>query len=308
MTQTLIESVSEVVVPSAARPDRATSAKRWLRRGSFAAAMWFYGLSITFLLVGLWGKAVAADGAAVARATSEVAGAALVSDRVVEWVVASAGAEVAGAPDEVEPALRAVLADPEAHALVSTLVADVVEAALAPPGEVVTFDPSARVAAALPEVRAIASRLGEPEAAAAVEEAAAGLEPIRLDTGPAEAVADGLAATRRVLTIATVAAAAAALALGAAAAGLSFDRRLTVRQLAMRPALTGLALALMGRLGSWALDPASGGAEAGPSFRRGVAAVLGSSLQVPLLVGIGGAVIWFAAARRRRVRIGTDGA
>jgi hypothetical protein len=270
--------------------------------------MWFYGLSVTMLLVGLWGRAVADDTTAVTRATTEIAGAALVSDRVVDWVVSSASGEMAGAPDDVEPALRAVLADPEAHALVSAMVADIVEAALAPAGEAVTFDPAARVAAALPEVRVIATRLGEPGAAAAVEEAAAGLQPIRLDAGPVEAVAGGLATTRRALTIATLAAAAAALALGAAAAALSFDRRVTVRQLALRPALTGLALALMGRLGSWALDPSSGGAEAGPSLRRGAASVLGSSLHVPLLIGLGAAAVWVVVARRRRIRTGVGGA
>jgi hypothetical protein len=69
-----------------------------------------------------------------------------------------------------------------------------------------------------------------------------------------------------------------------------------------------LALTLMGKLGSWALDPASGGADVGPSIRRGAASVLGSNLHVPLIIGIGGVVVWLAVVRRRRVRIDPGGA
>jgi len=277
--------------------------RRTACRLGHAATLWAYGMSITVLLLGLWGRAVASDASVVEDAASEAAGAAVVSDRVVGWVLDLAGDELPEIPDGLEPALAQVLADPAARGLVASIVDDVVAAALAPPGSTATVDVGGHLREALPAVREAASRLGAPEAVDVLERAAASMPPIRLETGNGSPAGAGISAAGTALRTVVVVAGAAAAVAGASALLLSPERRSTGRQLAVRAGLSGIGFAVMMRLGSWALDPGGGGASAGPSMRRAGAIVLGSGLQWPLLLGLAGLGAW--ALLRRRWRGGT---
>ena len=192
-----------------------------------------------------------------------------------------------------------MLAEPAARELVDRVVADLVAAALAPPGDTVVIDLAAHVRAVLPDLEAAAVRLGEPEAAAVIRTGVAEVEPIELETGDASPVGEGLAGAGSALRTGAVVAALAAAALAGIALLLAFDRRRVGRSLAIRTALGGLGFAAMFRLGAWALDPGRGGAAAAPSLRRAGSLVLGSNLHIPLLLGLLGLGGWLMLRRRR---------
>ena len=65
-----------------------TSRSRLLaaRRFTLPWVLWVFGLSTTLLLVGLWGRAVVADTATVARSTEAALSTEVVTDRVYDWI------------------------------------------------------------------------------------------------------------------------------------------------------------------------------------------------------------------------------
>ncbi len=261
--------------------------------------LWLYGLSITVMLVGLWGRAVTVDQPVVEEAATEAAGAAAVSDRVVDWLLEAAGDDLGSVPADVRAPLQAVLAEPAALELIERVVGDLVAAALAPPGEIVVIDLEAHLRAVLPELEAAAERIGEQEVAEVIRVGVEAARPIELETGEASPVGSGLVGAGSALRTAAVVAAVSAAGLAGAALLLASDRRRIARSLAVRTALGGLGFAAMFRLGAWALDPGGGGAAAAPSLRRAGALVLGSNLHIPLLLGLLGAGGWVILRRRR---------
>ncbi len=287
------------VVGGRPSPPVASPLPQILRSAGLAVALWCYGLSITVMLVGLWGRAVTTDGGALAEAAAEVTSAAVVSDRVVAWVLDAAAADGVEIPAEAEEPVLAVLAEPAARHLLEGIVERLVTAAMASPGEVIVVDLAGDIAAVMPQLRAAAAELGEPEAVRVVEEIAAGLEPIRLETGPASPMGAGLSSARAALRAAAVIAGGSAAGLAALSMVLSSERRRTARSLAVRSALSGIGFAAMLRLGSWALDPVRGGSDVGPSLRRAASVLTGSSLHVPLIVGLAGFGASLALRRRR---------
>jgi hypothetical protein len=269
-------------------------------RLALSTSLWVYGMSITLLLVGLWGRAVVSDRATMEQAASEAAAAAVVSDRVAGWVLDSAAGELRDLPPGIEATAAAVLSDPAARRLVDEVVGELVAAAMAPPGSTAVIDLGEHLRRARPHLQAAAVRLGAPEAANVLDAVAASIEPVRLPTGDGSPVGAGISNAGAALRLAVVAAGVTGLVAAAAALGLSTERRHTARQLAVRAGLSGLGFAVMMRLGSWALDPGGGSAPAAPSLRRAGALLLAAGLHLPLLVGLAGTGSWVALRRRRR--------
>ncbi len=255
-----------------------------LRRFGLATALWVFGIATSVLLVSLWGRAVTADDETLAAA----AGAAAESDWLAERVAGWLAEEVAehGALPEAKTAavVESVWRRPETRAAVADLVGQAVEAGLAPPGTTVVIDPAASIRPLTDHIAAGLTAAGvtttRQEVAAVIDE----IDPVVAVAEPGE-TAGVVRRVRAVLTRAL----AVALVVMAIAAGAAFtlgpDRRVVMRSLVTRVALTALGFAVLFRAGAWALDPSGGGAP----LPRGAALLLGSNTGLLWLLGAGAA-------------------
>ncbi len=272
-------------------------ALRAARRFAHGFASWAYGIAIGVVLVGLWGRATAVDRPVVEEAGAEAVQAVVVSERVVGWIVEEAAAQVGRLPQDVEPAVRAVLNDPAARAALGDVIRVLVRAALSDGGEAVVVDLRAALLPHVPDLDdAFESFDVDPET---VVEVVSALEPVVLDPDSVLPLADALAASEHALRLAAVIGAMVAAVLFAATLVLAEDRRRSARALAARSFFAAAGFAVMLRVGAWALDPGSGGADAAPSLRRALSILAADNLHIPLLAAVVAAIVW-AGLRRRR--------
>ena len=276
---------------------RSRRAARALRRFGHGAASWAYGIAITLLLVGLWGRAASTDEPVVAEATAGAVEAVVVTDRVVDWIVEAASTETGRLPSDVEPVVRSLLADPGARAVLADVVRVLVGAALADDGGTVIVDLRTALDPHLATVLGIADRAGiDPALVSSVLDE---IEPVIVDTGHHSPLGPAFDATRRALRLAAVVGAGSAASLFALSLMLSEDRRRTARALGAKTFFGALGFTVMLRLGAWALDPGGGGSDATPTLRSAVAVLARSNLHVPLVVAAGGGLVWLVLRRRR---------
>ncbi len=265
------------------------------RRFASWLLLYVFGLSVTTLLVGVWGQAVSGDEEALAAGVRAAVATEFVAERMEAWL-----AEAAGGVPEVEAAatLQRVAATPEMAAAVDVLVEAIVDGAVAEPGRSATVD----VAAALAPVgRVMAEELSRAGIEASPEEVTAalsGLEPIVLD---ASAQIAGVATMARgVLTVAALAATGVAAAAGGLSVFLSDDRVRMARSLLFRLAVAAMTFILFARIGAWALDPGGGRspvAAGGAALLRSHTGILMAIMAAGALAGSGLGVY---AVRRRR--------
>lgn len=271
-------------------PGRSSVAGR-VRRGSLFVVLWAFGLSATLLLLGLWGRAVTSDEATLARSAGAALSTEVVADRIYDWIGDGIAAATELPLEDVQPAIAAIQASPEADRAIDLLVEDAVVALMAPPGTEPTFD----VMAALgPLVPRFVGELSEAEigvSESAVAAALGELDSVEIDTGEVARVPVVAAQARSVLTVGVVLALAALLASGLAAVVLAEDRVAMVRSLGTRITLSGLSFAMLFRFGGWALDPEGGRS---PLLSSG-SIVIGSNQSVFLMVAAVGAVTALAA-------------
>ena len=273
------------------------------RRVAAWLLLYAFGLSLTTLLVGVWGRAVSGDEEALATGVRAAVATELVAERVETWL-----AEAAGGIPEIEAAatLERVVATPEVAVAVDVLVEAIVEGAVAEPGRSATVD----VAAALAPVgRVMAEELsgaGVEVAAEDVTAALSGLEPIVLD---ASAQVAGVATTARgVLTVAALAATGVAAVTGGLSVYLADDRIRMARTLLLRVAVAAMTFVLFARIGAWALDPGGGRspvAAGGAALLRSHTGILMAIMAAGALAGSGLGV--FAVRRRRTGLVAVDG-
>ncbi|HSG78746.1 MAG TPA: hypothetical protein VLD62_04125, partial [Acidimicrobiia bacterium] len=157
---------------------------RATRRFAHGFVSWAYGIAVTVMLVGLWGRAAAVDRPIVEEVAAEAVEAVAVSDRVVDWIVAEVSAQADRLPADVEPAVRAVLGDPASRSALSDVVGVLVGAALSEPGDSVVVDLGSTLAPHLPRLDAALDAFAVDEVVA--EDVMAALEPVTL-------AADGVA-------------------------------------------------------------------------------------------------------------------
>ena len=255
-----------------------------------------FGISLSLLLVSLWGRSVTADPVTLGSAAAEAARVAVVSDRIVEWLAGELAEQPVSAL-QVGDALRKVVGTPEGDAAISGFAAEAAEAFA---GGDSRFDPRPVIRPLVPQVTAALAASGisveQVRLAAAVES----LEPLDLSAGGQESRAARAwsAGARAGLRTAALVAAGTAIMLGAALVWWAPDRRTALREIAQRVTFGGLGFVAMFHLGAWALDPHRGGSDSIPSLRKAGAILLRSNLHVPLLVGMVGAAAWFVARRR----------
>lgn len=272
-----------------------------MRNIVLAVVLWCFAMSTTLLLLSLWGRSVAHDQPAVTRAAASVSARAL-SAQVAGWLAGVAGN---GSPAIGEAMDQVLRSDPGRRAL-EGLTGQLLATAELEPGTEVAIDPR-------PHLRPLVPLLAERLEARglAVEESALSatvesIDPVVVRAGPGAPLGGSLAEARRILKLATLAALAALASFGSTALWLAEDRRRMLRHLAHRVTLAGLGFAVFLQLGSWAMDPGRGAAEASGTLREVAAALLGSSLQVPLVVALAGAAVALAARRWRAPDVPVD--
>jgi hypothetical protein len=275
------------------------------RRFATWLLLYAFGLSVSTLLLGVWGQAVSGDEGALATGVRAAVGTELVAERMETWLTEAAE----GMPEaEAGAILQRVATTPEVATAVDVFVEAIVDGAVAEPRRAGTVD----VAAALAPVgRVLAEELAASGVAVSSEETTAalsGLEPIVLDVSTQVA---GVATTARgVLTVAALAATGVAAVTGGLSVFLSDDRIRMARTLLFRLAVAAMTFVLFARIGAWALDPGGGRspvAAGGAALLRSHTGILLAIMATGALAGSGLGVY---AARRRRTGdvavVGTD--
>ncbi|MEZ5174954.1 MAG: hypothetical protein R2823_01955 [Acidimicrobiia bacterium] len=270
------------------------------RRGVLSIAMWVFGLSVSMLLVGLWGRSVVVDRQTVADATRVVVDADLARERIRGWITGAVTASQDLDSGQVNEAVDAVSDRPEVAAAIDDAVEAFVGALFATGDERVVIDAERLVAPIVPVVVEQLERQQLPVDAEALAAALNDASAIELGTdglaGVAAAVQDARALVTRVVVLALL----VMVASGGLAVALAEERFAMVRTLSIRVLLSALSFAVLFRLGAWALDPHGGRSP----IASGGSVVLGSNGHVFLamaalaaLIGtIGAALAW----RRRR--------
>jgi hypothetical protein len=263
-------------------------------------ALWIFGLSTTVLLVGMWGRAVAADNEALEAGARAVLESDVVSGRVTSWIAdgIESGAQDLPAGLAADAAV-AVWSRPETREALAQTIDRLVEAALAPPGTSVPIDLAATLEPLAPVVADELAVRGVALPASIVEAAFEELPSLALSTEAELSVASAVAGARSALTR-VVAVGLLGMALsGAAAVMLAEERARQVRGLAVRVGVSAFTFALLLRIGAWALDPQGGRSP----LAAGGAVILASSghiLLMAALVAAGVALFATFEVRRRR--------
>ncbi len=270
------------------------------RPWTLAVVLWAFGLATTTLLVGLWGRAVATDEAAMAEAVRSVIGTEVVAERLVDWMAdALAAAGQLSGPD-AERAARDLMSDPDVTGAVEVVVGQVVAAAVAPSHTTATIDVRGVTEPLAHVLVDRAEAVGLPLAPAAVDAIVEDLSMVVVEGDGQPIGARSTARARTALTIVAVVASAALIVLGSMAVALSDERARMVRTLAVRLGVSAMTFAVFLRISAWALDPARGRA---PFLGVG-SAVLGSNHMVVWAIAVGSgvtaAIATVAVARRRR--------
>ncbi|MBA2336183.1 MAG: hypothetical protein H0V96_00200 [Acidimicrobiia bacterium] len=275
-----------------------------VRAASRRAAAWLllyiFGLSITTLLVGLWGRAVSGDEEALQAGVRAAVETELVSDRMEDWLTQAVGAESSLSDTRVADRLERIGSSAVVGAAIDTLVVAMVDAAVAEPGTATTVDVGSALA---PVGVAVAEELGAaglPVSAESVTEALAGLEPIVLASE--RGIITGAAATARgLLTSVAVVATLAAMLSGGLSIALAGDRVAMARTLFSRVAVGTVTFAVFARIGAWALDPERGRSP----IAAGGSVLLRSNTALLIVIAVAAAAatagLGAYAVRRRRL-------
>ncbi|MFO7548950.1 MAG: hypothetical protein R6X29_08810 [Acidimicrobiia bacterium] len=268
------------------------------RRFGLPVVLWVFGIATTVSLISLWGRAVVVDTGLIRSAAATAATADVVVDRVESWVA-----------DELPEAegtglLEEAFAQPIVERAIVGLVEDVVVAASQPAGGMAVVDVAGHLAPAAEVISSLADEQGLSLEEASVADAVARLRPIVIRSEGSVPVVGAGSPAARGLYLATLGALAVMVVAGAGAVALADDRRLMVRSLFNRIAVSALSFAIITSLASWVLDPGRGRSPA----RSAAAQLVGAKWWVPLVVaagaGIAGAVLW----RRRQAPVRPEAA
>lgn len=275
-----------------------------LRRWALPVALWAFGFATSLLLVGGWGRTVAADTATVEDAAQTVVDAQLATERIQSWLESGLNTAI-DADSETVRDLAAQVADrPEFSDAVDAIVADFVASLFADTGEEPVVHLDEALAPLVPVVLDEASTRDVPVESESIESVLDTASEIALDTGEAASIATVVDDARTLLTWVVVAAATGLLVAGAAAIALSDRRFAMVRSLATRVVVSALTYALFFRVASWALDPQRGRSP----VLGGGSVILGSNAHIFLITAAAATIIgtWGGTVAYRRSRTRPD--
>jgi hypothetical protein len=248
-----------------------------VRTGIKGAAGWAFGLSLSILLIAMWGRAVVIDTDAMAEALSPLSESTAVVGLFSEWVETElvengVDAEIAtGAVDQV------IESSKFAAALEEFVAAVVGGAASADPAGY-SVDVAFLLEPAIPEIVEALAVAGIPVGPEEVRTVVADLDPFVVRPPGSRSYVGANSPVAARLGTAAVIALTAMLSFGWMVIASSEDRLVAVRQLLSRVALGALSYAVLLKLGSWVLDPGGGRAPLG----RTLSSFAGSKWLVPL--------------------------
>lgn len=278
---------------------RATS-----RRAAAWLLLYVFGLSITTLLVGLWGRAVSGDEETLRAGVRAAVETELVADRMEDWLAQAVGAESSLADTRVADRLERIGSSAAVEAAIDTLVVAIVDAAVAEPGSATTVDVGSALAPVGVAVAEELNAAGLPVSAESVTEAMIGLEPIVLASEQG-AITGAAATARGVLTSVAVIATLAAMLSGGLSIALAGDRIAMARTLISRVAVGAVSFVVFAQIGAWALDPERGRspiAAGGSVLLRSNSALL---IGIAVAAAAATAGLGAYAVRRRRFEAGS---
>lgn len=265
------------------------------RRYALPLVLWVYGIAVTVTLVSVWGRAVIIDGDLVSSAAAEAATARPVADRIEAWLTGELAGETGVDGATASDLAEAVVHDPTMEETLGELVEGVVAAAALPPGDEAVVDVAGILSPAAPVVAAHAQSSGVVVDQAAVEAFVASLDPLVVRRPGETPVVGPASDAARTLSWGTVVGLVVTFVSGGAAVVMSDDRRMMLRSLLNRVALSALGFAIMFRLGAWLLDPGAGRAPA----RLAASRLAGAKLWLPAVI----AVVAGAGGRALRTRV-----
>ncbi|MDJ0959410.1 MAG: hypothetical protein QNJ88_02050 [Acidimicrobiia bacterium] len=285
----------------------AATIRRRSRTISLAVALWLFGLSTTILLIGLWGRSVAADEVTLESSARAVLESELVNDRMTDWISDAIASATDVAPDEIADVVAAVAASDEFSGVMEDLVDQLVAAALGPPGAQVTVDLTGSVDEMLPVVLAALADRGVNVDRELIRNDAAEIQDVILGTDRDPAGTGAARSAEHVLTWVFVIGLAGVVTSGLVTLALAEDRLRQARALAIRLGVSAITFAVILRVGAWAVDPGGGRSP----IRAGGSRLLGSNGHVPLLVAVAAAAVVGIATfvlirRRRELRLATQ--
>jgi hypothetical protein len=262
--------------------------------------MWVFGLATSVLLIGMWGRTVSADQATIAEGTEAVVEAAVIADRVEDWVADGLSATSGAQRSDVADALADIGDTPQAHQAVTTIVEQAVAVAFAEPGSSSAIDVRTAMAPLGP---VIGDRLRDSGVLAPQEEvdaAIARMPDLVLSSGVDGGLSGAATRAHGLLTQVVVVSGLVLLLAGGLAVALGEDRLRTLRTLAVRIAVSALTVAVILRVGAWALDPQGGRS---PVAAGGAVLLRSNGLLLPLFaaINLGAAFLITTAVRRRRL-------
>jgi hypothetical protein len=257
-----------------------------LRRVSRSTLAWLFGVSLSVLLLALWGRSVVADSDTLAESLAPLSESSLVSRYLTTWMteeLVGSGVE----PDRVMPTVEYILGSSAVGAALDEFVVEVVEAAASMDPNGSSVEMAALVSPAIPDITVGLTAIGEPVTAPEVAEIVTTLDPLVIrEPGDRPLVGHGSATVARLGTAALLAVLALTI-FGYGFITLSEDRLGALRELATRVALGGLSFAIFLRLGSWVLDPRGGRAP----VQATLSALAGSKWSVPLQMALVGGIL-----------------
>jgi hypothetical protein len=257
-----------------------------LRHLSRSTLAWLFAVSLSVLLLALWGRSVVADTDTLADSLAPLSESSLVSRYLTTWMteeLIGSGVE----PEQVMPTIEQFLASSAVGSTLDQFVVEVVEAAASVDPNGSSVEMAALVSPAAPDIAAGLTALGEPVTEPEVAEIVTTLDPLVIrEPGARALVGHGSVTVARLGTAALLAVLAMSI-FGYGFVALSEDRLGALRDLANRLALGGLSFAIFLRLGSWVLDPEGGRAP----VQSTLSALAGSKWAVPLQMALLGGVL-----------------
>lgn len=225
---------------------------------ALSMVLWVFGISTSMLLIGLWGRSVAADQVTLESSARAVLESEIVNDRVTDWLGDAVAAAAEASPDDVAAVVESVAGSPEMQIAIGEVVDQMVAAALAPPGADTQIDLARAVDALAPAVAAALEERGVVSDADAVRAAAGKVPGIVLSADDPVVVGGAARQVEGILTKVFVFGLGGMLLAGGAAVWLSPDRVRQLRALVIRVAVSAVTFAIVIRIGAWAVDPAGG--------------------------------------------------
>lgn len=257
---------------------------------------WAFGMSVSILLLSLWGRAVIIDTDTLAESLSPLAGSGIVVDYVSDWM-AEEMVESGVDSNLVEPTVGYFLGSTSIGQTLGQFTTEVVHAAASTDPEGTSIDMAALIYPTVPEVTLGLNGLGYPVSEGRVSGIVQDFDPLVIRQPGSGAIVGPSSPTAARLGTAALLATVAILVFGGAFVALSEDRVTGVRNLATRSAIGGLSFAVFLRAGSWVLDPAGGRSPVPETLSE----LAGSKWSVPLQVAAVSGLIAVSIYVGRRV-------